>query len=986
MADYSSKYLFEARASGIDKTANQINKLADALDRLVASASRAGGANLGGLGFGVGTGGAGTSGAASSGGGGGTGGIGGGGGGGVFYGGGFQFPQQLPAPASRPYYSSGQGGQSSFPLLSAPGAGSSSVPGADGIIDVEGKEIKRPPGQDWFPTAAQIGRALAYSAVIATAYTAMGLVTDATNEWIDAQTEYNRVLVDTEVTLGGTTQEIANFADRVRYLSYLSGEAFSESSIVARREQILNRPGMGASAAGLNVVFPTLDLSTTAEDITAIQTQFDASFGDINDVLLALIQTSGVTADELLSMSETWGALTDDLQLGGRNLSTMREIGALMSSMSVIMGESGTVIEQFLRKLGRIYTDPEIATALEQIGISVTDVNGQFRSMIDILDEISAKGLGDEAYNVLEGFFPNDLGQKTKQQLREFTRNIELITGVVSAAKDSTASYTDALITANQSLDVVRERMGAAFSNWLSSIGDITNATVFLSGVAAALQNSATRKGPGGFGYEGYVGLTNALGPGTQGLRTSPEQQQVIDAIATLTGGGANDSVPFQAEVEARKFVEALPAEFFGAIQDSQSRREYLDVAIGRFRDSKYFSGSGDIETTIQEFLLFMGQAGEGVNLLYEALSTGSAATQSNADAILSNTSAVDDATDAVSVFAGAAYDAASRLSSRERIFIEGKRIGAGGSLAWYQATNPGALQFPNYPPWEKIKADEKRADAERQLAERLARQQQSDWDRLMNNMASAWDSMLDSITKPTSVTASDVGLTKAGLYKDKFDEPLREFRADINHLINKEPEQYGSTSRFADYINQDALAAAMGADIDTRTAILRGIEDDVATKYNALQMPAEFYNKDALIASANDYIAGKQQSKETRATMEGWLTDAGIDKSFAEQFLNSQEQSPLINAITGGASAEDINNQLGDYMPDIAGSLSDQFLEVDWAGMIENSAKTNIDNNRDKLVGVGVMLAGPITEGAGDAFVANIVPEIIKAVASYYE
>lgn len=915
MADYSSKYLFEARAVGIEKSANQLNKLAAALNNLSAASNSAKGANVAGV---------------------------------------------------------------------VSGTGATAGTGAGTTTSAAAKSAKAAGAYDpnsYIPSGPQIARALSYSAAIAGAYAAMGLVTSAIGSWVDAQVEFNRVLIDTQNTLGGTTQDVADFADKIRYLSYLSGEAFSESSLVARREEILGRPGMGASAAGLNVVFgESLDLSTAAEDITAIQTQFGSSFGDINDTLLALVQTSGITADELMSMSETWGALTDDLQLGGRNIDTMREIGALMASMSVVMGESGTVIETFLRKLERIYTDPKVSASLEGIGVSVRDASGEFRSLIDILDEISARGLGDEAYDALEWAFPNQLGQKSKQQLREFFNQIDLITGIVDDAVKSTANFDEALVRANSKLDVLGERLGAAFDNWLSAVGDLSGASETLAGIAAALQNSATRIGPGGMGTEGYRALAE-LEPGEFTPFSSTRiENELFDIVQSMMGGPS--SVPWARELEAKQLISALPGDFFGAITGAQQQREYLSVAAGMFKNSDYYTGGGNIDTVIQDFLLYMEMSRDQVDNAFSGIS----------DAARGSTTELWSAASAADVFASSALAAASSLSAIEPIYDpQGRRVMLGG-LGWSEAANPSQIG-PYYPPSEKWAAKERRDDAADKDADRALREQESfyrkslaEQEAYQRKMLGAWDSMVDSLLRPTSVTAGDVALSKVGAYQDKWDEPLRTFRADINHLIKGEPEQYGSMERFKDYIDPNLLAAAMGADQETKESLFRGIEDIVADKFLSLQMPAEMYNKDALISSARDWIAGEQQSKETRATMEGWLTEAGIDSEFAKMFLDDQGTPAIVKAMTGGWSPEQIQDEVGGSIPDIAGVVGDQFTEMDWAGMFASSVEASVTNDYQSLVSAGAMLAKPIVEGAGDTIVDTLVPRIIEAVAAYYE
>ncbi|MCB0206413.1 MAG: phage tail tape measure protein, partial [Anaerolineae bacterium] len=515
------------------------------------------------------------------------------------------------------------------------------------------------------PSAASLSRAVAYAGAISLVYSAMQTATEVAHRWVDAQVESNRVMVDAQVTLGGTKEELAGFVQGVKQLAYASGEAYSEASLVARRETLLNRPGMGANAAALNMVFPSLDLSTSAEDITAIQTQFKASFTDINDVLLTLVQTSGLTADELLSMSDTWGALVDDMHLGARSLTSMKEIGALMGAMSVTMGESGTTIEQFLRKLERIYTDEKVTAALDGVGISVRDVNGQFRSLTSILDEISSRGMSDQVYDALSGFFPNDLGQSTKQQFREMLNQVDLITAAVDRAKQSTADFDDALVTASQSLDNIGEKLGTSFSNWLSAIGDISGASLNLLELASGLQNASNRFSGTAMGRSGYDAITGYRAPGSFAEARAGQTAQTY-AIMDRLGELFLSMIPdpswvernSQREIGLRGF-ESLPSNFFGNITNPDRQLQYLERAIGMFNQSPYRVEGAGPETQVQNFLLYMSQHGEEVNRAFIGVRD---ATTSDQEAFAGHTDMVYTATSALSTFVVAALTAAQEL------------------------------------------------------------------------------------------------------------------------------------------------------------------------------------------------------------------------------------------------------------------------------------------------------------------------------------
>ena len=843
-------------------------------------------------------------------------------------------------------------------------------------------------GAPIIPDAAHISRAIAYSLAIGGVYAAMSVATQVAGDWVSAQVEFNRVQIDAQNILGGTTTQVAAFTDQVRYLSYLSGEALAESSLVARREDILNRPGMGASAAGLNIVFgESVDMSTAAENITAIQTQFGVSFGDINDTLLAVVRTSGVTADSLMSMSENWGALTDDLKLGGRSVTTMREIGALMASMSVVMGESGNTIETFLRKLERIYTDPAVGGALEGIGVSVRDASGEFRSLIDILNEISTRGLGDEAYNALQEFFPNQLGQQSKQQLREFFNQIDLITGIVDDAVKSTANFDEALVRANSSLDVLSERLDASFKNWLTATGDLSGASGFLQDLAAKLQSSATNMGPGGMEYSVYSGAESIAEESgiIAGIRSEvmvrESLAEMMRSLFAETPRGQLEETNGRLAAAGIRLVNTLPGDFFGEITSPSQMQAYLSNALDMFKESEYFDKDKlyETDTLTQDFLLFMEMSRDSVDTAFNGIS----------DAARGSTAELWSAASAASVFASSALSAASILSATEPIYDpQGRRVMLGG-LGWSKAANPSQIG-PYYPSNEKWAAKEKRDDAAEKEADRALREQQSFYNKSLSEqkayqqkMIGSWEGMIGDILKPSEVAGTDLFYnSQNGTYNDNWDEPVRRMKADINHALAGQALEY-DYGGLGKYMNMGAINAARGMDQDAKNAILRSEEESVASRFYNMELPWEAYagNTDAIVANAQAWIAGKQQKNANMQNVKQLLVDAGLGPD-ADAFLKAMEEPPIITALFGGKSSGEISEEISGVVPDMGKAVTDSLGGVGWSVMISNSIKTDVENNNALLVAAGAAISVPITDGIAGYMVATIVAKIIAELA----
>ena len=59
-------------------------------------------------------------------------------------------------------------------------------------------------------------------------------------------------------------------------------------------EQRVNRPGLAAGGMEFGLVFPEVPVQDAVGNLLALQIQFGASFGEINEVLLDTVQASGL--------------------------------------------------------------------------------------------------------------------------------------------------------------------------------------------------------------------------------------------------------------------------------------------------------------------------------------------------------------------------------------------------------------------------------------------------------------------------------------------------------------------------------------------------------------------------------------------------------------------------------------------------------------------------------------------------------------------
>ncbi|MCB0202569.1 MAG: hypothetical protein KDI03_21060, partial [Anaerolineae bacterium] len=189
------------------------------------------------------------------------------------------------------------------------------------------------------------------------------------------------------------------------------------------------------------------------------------------------------------------------------------------------------------------------------------------------------------------------------------------------------------------------------------------------------------------------------------------------------------------------------------------------------------------------------------------------------------------------------------------------------------------------------------------------------------------------------------------------------------------------ATAMFGQFLPPDMMAYAMGADQATKQSIFQGALSQAQQPYYNLELPGSAYNFEALVPAAQQWMAGQQNRKSNMASIKETLTAAGLGPE-AQGFLDLLDTPPIITSLTGGKSAEEISSQFQDYIPDIATSVKDQFVDVSWAMVIGGSIKASIEADDQPLIEAGKAAAGPFSDGFAGPVAAAIIAKIIAALA----
>lgn len=292
---------------------------------------------------------------------------------------------------------------------------------------------------------------------------------------------------------------------------------------------------------------------------------------------------------------------------------------------------------------------------------------------------------------------------------------------------------------------------------------------------------------------------------------------------------------------------------------------------------------------------------------------------------------------------------------------------------------NPDFVQITN------LRLAAEKAASEKALAEQKGYQSKSlaAQEAYQNKMLGAWNGMVSDLLKPSSVTGTDLFYNSPrGTYNDNWDEPVRRMKADINNALGGRALEYGYGG-LGQYMNMDAINAAMGMDQAAKESILRSEEARVAEQFYNMELPWEAYagNTDSIIANAQAWIAGKQQKNANMANVQQLLIDAGLGPD-AEAFVKAMEEPPILRSLFGGKSADEINTTVTEAVtPDMGKALTEQVANTPWSLTISGAIQKDVTNNYEVIVSAGMAIGKGLAEGSASMFAAAIIPLVLAAI-----
>lgn len=302
------------------------------------------------------------------------------------------------------------------------------------------------------------------------------------------------------------------------------------------------------------------------------------------------------------------------------------------------------------------------------------------------------------------------------------------------------------------------------------------------------------------------------------------------------------------------------------------------------------------------------------------------------------------------------------------------------------------------------------------------------------------WESILNKlpgVTKATPVTDVDYLINRpAGTYVEKWDENVRQLRADVNNILGGRPTEYGiGTNLFPDIFTPEIMGFVQGADLDTQRRILMELQGQAEEEFYNLERPwAEYEPRlGALVPAFQQEVEKRQTRAQNLQNMQDFLASQGFGVEQIEAIMETFEPpfkrigDQVVSGVTDGVKEgygelkEAGKNMRKEFQIGLTGidetktseadnikakllmsgfSLSDTakaealvtfdeitsmfdtaVSEKDWAASLSSYMLANIDENVDMFLNVGSRIGDLLVKSSSSRFASAVANAILEEV-----
>lgn len=389
---------------------------------------------------------------------------------------------------------------------------SRSATGCATSIDKYGKEVKEA-GEETKSTATQV-TSLKEKLGQALANKAMSVAVDAVRELgqkaieagkyvLDVGSSFEAAMSKVEALSGASGSELEALSQKAQMLGrttqFSASEAADALSNMAlagwSTEEMLNGIDgvLRLAAAG------GMDLASAADAVAGYLAAFNMKASEsskLADVMATAQAKSKTTTDQL---AEAYGTCATNLTQAGQEMTTTTALLEGMASVNDTGSAAGTKLSAVMAQITQKMKDGKIA--IGETKVAVTDSNGSFRDMVDIIADVEAatNGMTDaERASALQATFNrqstagmNELLSVGSERLRAYKSDLENSSG---AAEAMAATMNDNLQGALKEAGSATEGLGIALYNKVSGplTGAVRIATGLINGITDAITPQKT--------------------------------------------------------------------------------------------------------------------------------------------------------------------------------------------------------------------------------------------------------------------------------------------------------------------------------------------------------------------------------------------------------------------------------------------------------------------------------------------------------------
>jgi TP901 family phage tail tape measure protein len=247
---------------------------------------------------------------------------------------------------------------------------------------------------------SQLGTAVKHIATLGIAYQAIGRLNSALRETVGFVTELDKELVQVAIVQGKTRQSVQHLAEQYAETGIQLGKTADEISkvntelvrqgLTLKESEQRMRTILQLSSTGMISSMESLKIITSA--VNALQVSHERAA----DVILRSSQISASSVEEL---GEAFTKTASSAFAAGVEIEQM---GAILSTLIEVTQEGprqvGTSLKTILARFNRVNEETgefndnlnKVQQAVESVGISFTDADGQIRNTYDILADLSS--------------------------------------------------------------------------------------------------------------------------------------------------------------------------------------------------------------------------------------------------------------------------------------------------------------------------------------------------------------------------------------------------------------------------------------------------------------------------------------------------------------------------------------------------------------------------------------------------------------------